>query len=226
MVRGGSRDAFTIKRLERGADKLASVDVVTSSILRSALTALEWEFDETQYWIQNALKNDRSSLTLLNSAISNTLLSQFDNVVELSAESIRLSPKNTHDVKQAASHLANRGYFLESIMALEALDANDEESSELLENVKTVASYLDIAEVAQERVVDEMRKAYAVAFSQKKRISACIPSVDEDSCLVIKLAFEGGLDDEFALERSFAEVLSNDPIWDPLKLSVEFAYTN
>lgn len=224
LVELGRDDAFAIKRLEREAEKLASVDVVASSILRSALSALQWDLEKTQYWVQNALNNSRVPAILLNGAISNSLLSQFDVVVELSREAISLLPKNSGYVTQAAEHLSNRGFFQEASMALESLDQKDQNSIDLQAKIDLIHHFMVESEVDGSRVIEEMRMAYAVAFSHKKRICGCIPSIDEDSCFVVNLVFVGNLDDEFALERSFAEFLAVDPAWNPLKLNVEFSY--
>lgn len=225
LVLSGKQDIFAIKRLEKDAEKLAEADVVAASFVRSALSALQWDLPNADYWVKNALANDGSARSLLNGAVTYNLLNQHSSVVDCARKVIALTPKNVEYVTEAANHLATTGLLYEAKSALEGLEELDNNGQDLLREATEAVLDLNAAGVMQDRLVQEVSIAFKVAFLNRKRLFGNSHYIDDD-CFVMQYHFDGALADEFEIESELSKFLVVDEEWNPFKLSVEFVYSN
>ncbi len=221
-------DNFTLARLERQAAALQQADAADASMVRAGIAALRWDTDKVDYWIKNALLLDNSIPNIENAALNWRQVVRMDKANELLLQCYEAAPRDTDVVNNAIESLGWNGQFIRAAEVIRKavldgikLDADGLDPTGYLQDMQEL-------DIDPNRIEFEIQSAYRVLANNCRRMQAfriqTYTDHDGDSSIVVQLAFYGTLDDELRFESQLAELLSDEPGWNPCRLTTELQY--
>jgi len=220
---------FAKRQLMRDAEALAKADAATASLVKAGISALAWDFEEADRWINNALRLSNSVITRDNAALTYKQLNRLDKSAEVSLATLKMAPMDTEVVNHTLSYLIWSGQ-LENALTLyqRALDNNIGLSAETVNPGPYLETMASLG-IPQHRLIFEINAAYDVLARNNKRVRRLTAGIDidpEDGTRSIHfgLGFNGSLNDEMRMESQLAQLFAAEPGWNPSALSVELVY--
>ncbi|MGX5661572.1 hypothetical protein [Diaphorobacter nitroreducens] len=222
----GEPSAFELRALRVQADKLAEASAVDASIVKSGLAAYEWADGDVAYWINNALKLEKSPTTFLNAAVTCRLINDFAKSIEYTRAACEHGLLGPNLAMHASDSFVMTGCFSEAIAVLKACQHEAVQNS--LTGIEKRLRGLISSGFTENDLQKEVLAAAHVARLHKKRIVAIGHghSIDREDGHIFRaeIKFRGDFSDEMRLEASLAQALCDMPHWNPVKLSVEFSH--
>lgn len=219
---------FVIQKIRSDADKLAKVDAVVASIVKSSVAAFEWDISQVNYWVNNALSLSRSVATLTNAGITYRFINDFPKMFAYAEDCLKLAPKDPKVLEVALDSAMSSGFIASSIKILDSIDIQTEALQSRARNAVKVSSWLANCGILESQLQAEVAIALQVATENRVRIQSVshVLSHDPDGRVFysIPLSFYGTLDDEWRLESALAERLAERSDWRPHIMSVEFKH--
>lgn len=221
-------NAFKLAAIKRSAEALAKINAADASLVRAGVAALEWDFEKAAYQIRNALTLDRSTVVLLNSALTFSALNEVEKAADLTLQAVKLSPNDQQAVTQAIECLMSAGRITEAQSLVQnhikmGLPLQEDEIE-----LDGLCEYLQQSGMEEIRIRAELEAAYSILNSRQLRCRAIAWKIASDpdggQGLVFELGFKGNIGLELELEAELAEALSSKETWDPNVLNVEFHY--
>ncbi len=221
-------DQFTVARLTREAAALQMVDAAEASMVKAGIAALGWKFEDAQRWLENSLRLDGSIANKLNAALTYRQLNRLDLTAQLGVECYQMAPKDPTVVNAVLESLCTSGQLTR---ALEIYRQAQRDGIKIEDGILTpvhIVEHIAELDIHPDRVEFEVRSAEQVLAQNRKRVLTFeyekYEDHDEASSLVIRIGFEGDIADELRMESELAQVLAQEPGWNPCLLSTELQH--
>lgn len=220
--------AFLLMKLKNDADKLQKVDAVEASVVKSAIAAYEWQYEEANYWVRNSVALRKSAVNYQNAAVTMRALNDFKNAHKYSLLAAECAPNDPELVIYCVTSMLLAGNFSGAHKIASPFRENNAELSVICHEIEQLQQAIKEIGISEGRILMEMEMACAIATANKVRINSAehLISTDPDGgkSIYVPLKFFGDLNTELRLEAGFSAELASDEHWDPLKLSIEFAH--
>lgn len=221
-------DVFTLTKLQRDANALEKVDAATASLVRGGIAALNWDFSETERWVQNSIRLDGSVDNWLNVGLTYKQVNRLDLTAECALRGYAMAPKNQNVVASVLESLCICGRFTEAEGIYQQAIADDVAlDSEIMVPSMHLRHMAELG-IEPDRVTFEIMAAHHVLAIGRKRSRAIEVGIftdhDGSDSMLIQLGFFGTLDDELRMESALAQLLGERPGWNPCLLSTELQY--
>lgn len=219
---------LVLARLERDATALQKRDAVHASMVRAGIAALKWDFEETQRWVNNSLRLDSSVPCLTNSALTYRQFNRFDLSCELLRQCYDRAPRDGVVVSAYLESLHGCGRFVQSTAVYQLAQKQGVEIKDHRLNDERSIRFMTEAGIAAARLEFEVQCALQVLARNHKRTTVSELNLFEDPdgvpCLVLQYFFSGDFMEEMRMESELAQLLADEPGWNPCTLSVELKY--
>lgn len=225
---GRQPSTFELRQLEREATNLAKVDASAASLIKAGVAAIQWDAENTRYWVQNACALDRTAVTYLNSALTCKFINDVKSAAEYALKAAAIAVNDTSCIEAAVGYLAMTGEIKRAQQFLAEHDKMGLDLDEVTRQISDMSLAMDELDISSERLCFEMNAAFSLLAKHKIRGSDISPSEEFDpdggNSLCVGISFLGDLALEMQLEAELAELFVQEPGWNPNTLSVEFRY--
>jgi hypothetical protein len=223
-----TQDAIALKRLELEADSLAKVDVVSGSIAKAGIAALQWDIESVQYWVNNALKQSNEVSAYWNAAATYQSVNRLDLVLDVILQLHARFPADQKIVKFVITSLFALGKFDQVDLVKKENLHQDAELYAGLFLADQIVKFAQQNKLEIETIQRECASAIKVLSDNKKRLRTTEAEIFNDpegsDSLVIRFGFIGDIHDEIRLESELAQILADHEKWQPRLLSTELFY--
>lgn len=217
---------FGLLRIEREADRLASVDAADASLIKAAVAALRWDKQGVDYWVDNALRLSRSAQNLINSAVSKGLVGDFRVGADFALEAFTKQSNDLDAAVRACGALVFSARYEEAIVIAEKFKGASKEFESLF--TQATVALNSIKKIGLE--LNEVRRQVEIGVCTASEMRVRVKSVEafpvndfeDGDRLVVGINFQGDIQKELALDEALVVKFLDDPKWDPMKLSIEF----
>lgn len=220
--------AFVLARLKRDAEKLQAADAVEASVVKSAIAAYEWKYDEADRWVKNSIALRQSAVNYQNAAVTMRALNDFKRARDYSLLAVDCAPQDTEVILKAVNSLILAGRFSDAYKLAVPVRLLSENLDGVCNEIEALHQTMAELDLTEERITSEMEVACDVATKNRVRISSVEHFVSNDpdggNSIYIPLKFIGDIGIELKLEEELSSRLVQDERWNPLKLSIEFCY--
>jgi tetratricopeptide (TPR) repeat protein len=211
------------------ASKLETQDAAASSLVKAAVYAIDWDFEQADYWMKNSLKLEQSAFNHLNAALTYKILGRVDLAAESAKRAYDLAPTDIEVVENAVEFLTWYGNFAgANAIYLHALDKGIWRSAHLDYDFGPHLSYMSDAGLTEEQIRFEVQAAHTVLAKNKRRFVGgqveLFVDHEQDATLSIRVEFIGDIQEQIRFESELAVVFSDYQNWNPNKLSTEISY--
>ncbi|MBP7645352.1 MAG: hypothetical protein KA751_01195 [Comamonas sp.] len=221
-------NTFGLRKLEHQAGILAKTDAAASSTVRAAIAAFRWDAEGVEYWTNNALKLEKSFATLTNAAVNKGLVGDVRAAAEYALEAFHLATSDANAASNACDALMFDGRFDEALAIANRFINSSDAFGVIAKDASAALDALAKLEIEQDEVRRQIEIGVHVAANLHTTVSAIenfvVNDYEDGSRFVISLHVIGDIHKEIALDEALVEKLLDDPMWDPMKLSIEFHY--
>lgn len=219
---------FGLLRIEREADRLASVDAADASLIKAAIAALRWDKQGVDYWVDNALRLSRSPQNLINSAVSKGLVCDFRAGADLAVEAFTKQSNDLDAAIRACEALFLNARYEEAIVIAEKFGNASKEFEDLFRQATAALSSIKEIGLELNEVQRQLEIGVRTASEMRVRVKSVeaftVRDFDDGDRLVVRINVKGDINIEIALDEALVIKFLDDPKWDPMKLSIEFQY--
>lgn len=215
-------------RLEREVDKVKRVAPAEGWLLSAMLAAITWDKEAVLKDACNAIRlSPRDVDVMLASSHCYWLVGMFDQACKLADQALELSPNNADAINAVIENAIFLGEYTKAIRLIDNAASVGVEAERDRGGLARTLKDMDDAKVSENRVQREAQMALTLMADQHVRLHSVRfkpwrnPETLEYHFSAIYVFF-GEYDREIALEKAFAEILMDDPEWDPNRLSSEF----
>lgn len=230
LASGVTPSPFELRRLKVEADRLQRADSAVASIVKSAIAAFEWNFDEVRRWAKNAIALRNTPAILVNCGINFRVANLLPECLNCIDRGLQMAPSDPTIVLPAINALKLAGRWSDIPGYLRNLQSSGEDALRTLHDAERIIKSLEIINISEIELQQQVLIAFEIAKQHQVRIHRAQFETHTDpeigQQLVVGLVFAGDVHTELKLESLLAHALMDRPGWNPMLLSVEFEHEN
>ncbi|WP_447916183.1 hypothetical protein [Delftia acidovorans] len=231
LLKNTDVDVFTMKSLKRSADKLAAIDAIQGSLVKSAIAALEWNVEDAVYWAKNVVALSDTADSYYNAAVTLRAVNDYENAAVFARGIFERAPHNSDFAYASAEMQESAGFINDAHKIFESIkDSSEKAQKDFVISSHRLKAMKDLA-VTEERVRVDLKMACVLAYEKRVRINSIAHCYEFDpdgssGCYFVLVKIPGNIEKVLNLEEALAIQLCEQPDWNPSRLSIEFTTEN